>query len=148
MPEDQYRKLRILHLSDLHERGPRAEAWAAGDEHDAGKLLLTDAQVGQLTTDAGGKPLGGLRLALVHHPLSELASVDKAARHRVAENVDLLLRGHLHESAVETVMDPTRVTRELAVGCLYEHDENSQSCQDRVGYCSVAVPFGASMVGR
>ena len=101
-------------------------AWAAGDDGDAGKLLLTDAQVGRLTTD-GGNPLGGFRLALVHHPLADLA--DKTAAGRlIAANVDLLLRGHLHESRVETVIEPGRQTRQLAAGCLYESDRYPNGC--------------------
>ncbi len=34
--------------------------------------------------------------------------------------MDLLLRGHLHEEAVETWNDPDRTSRQLAAGCLYE----------------------------
>jgi 3',5'-cyclic AMP phosphodiesterase CpdA len=96
-------------------------AWLAGDEHDAGALLLTDAQALSLTTDAEGDPLPGFRLALVHHPLDHLA--DQAhVRRLLAERVDLLLHGHLHDPEVSAWEDPERRLRFFAAGCLYEHD--------------------------
>ncbi|HLM46903.1 MAG TPA: ATP-binding protein, partial [Myxococcaceae bacterium] len=105
------------HPFDIHVVGLDS-AWLAGDDNDSGKLLLTTDQVGRLTTDKG-EPLSGFRLALIHHPLSDLA--DKGDCHRLlADNVDLLLRGHLHEEEVETWNDPDRTSRQLAAGCLYE----------------------------
>ena len=94
-------------------------AWLAGDDNDSGKLLLTTDQVGRLTTDARGERLSGFRLALVHHPLSDLADRGDCHR-RLADNVDLLLRGHLHEEEIETWNDPDRTSRQVAAGCLYE----------------------------
>ncbi len=105
------------HPFDIHVVGLDS-AWLAGDDNDSGKLLLTTDQVGRLTTDKG-EPLSGFRLALIHHPLSDLA--DRGDCHRLlADNVDLLLRGHLHEEEVETWEDPDRTSRQLAAGCLYE----------------------------
>jgi hypothetical protein len=71
-----------------------------------------------LTTDKG-EPLPGFRLALVHHPLSDLADKDDCQR-LFADHVDLLLRGHLHDEALDTWEDPDRTSRQLAAGCLYE----------------------------
>jgi tetratricopeptide (TPR) repeat protein len=102
---------------DLHLVGLDS-AWLAGDDNDQGKLLLTTDQVGRLTTDKG-EPLPGFRLALVHHPLSDLADKDDCQR-LLADNVDLLLRGHLHDEALDTWEDPDRTSRQLAAGCLYE----------------------------
>jgi tetratricopeptide (TPR) repeat protein len=102
---------------DIHLVGLDS-AWLAGDDSDRGKLLLTTNQVGQLTTDKG-ELLPGFRLALVHHPLSELADEDDCKR-LLADHVDLLLRGHLHDGAVDTWEDPDRTSRQLAAGCLYE----------------------------
>lgn len=101
-----------LHLVGLDS------AWLAGDDNDQGKLLLTPDQVGRLTTDRG-EPLPGFRLALVHHPLSDLADKDDCQR-LLADHVDLLLRGHLHDEALETWEDPDRTSCQLAAGCLYE----------------------------
>ncbi|HYI00784.1 metallophosphoesterase [Hyalangium sp.] len=105
------------HPFDIHLVGLDS-AWLAGDDNDSGKLLLTTDQVGRLTTDKG-EPLPGFRLALVHHPLFELADRDDCQR-LLADNVDLLLRGHLHDEAVDTWEDPNRTSRQLAAGCLYE----------------------------
>ena len=48
-------------------------AWLCGDDADAGRLLLTENQAGRHLTDASGDSLPGLRIALMHHPLHELA---------------------------------------------------------------------------
>ncbi|MGH7484747.1 MAG: hypothetical protein ACREMY_03955, partial [bacterium] len=64
-------------------------------------------------------PLEGLRLALLHHPLHDLAD-GSHCRRLLAEHVDLLLRGHLHEAELETWSDPERTICQLAAGCLYE----------------------------
>ncbi len=98
-------------------------AWLAGDDGDAGKLRLTEDQVGML---ADG--LDGLRIALVHHPLTDLAD-GASCRRLLADRVDLLLRGHLHEPELSLWKDPDRELRELAAGCLYEHDEYPNACQ-------------------
>lgn len=93
-------------------------AWLAGDDADADKLWLTEDQLGLLCTDSGN-PWPGFRLALVHHPLSALADHDTAS-HYLADNVDLLLRGHQHDPIARAAGDPDRTLRELAAGCLFE----------------------------
>jgi predicted MPP superfamily phosphohydrolase len=93
-------------------------AWLAGDDNDNGKLRLTEDQVMLLSTD-NGEPLDGFRLALMHHPLDELAD-GSDCRRLLAEHVDLLMRGHLHESEPQTWADPERILPQLAAGCLYE----------------------------
>jgi calcineurin-like phosphoesterase family protein len=96
-------------------------AWLAGDgkQHNTGKLRLTEDQVMRLTSDSNGDPLSGLRLALIHHPLTELADGAHCQR-LLAERVDLLLRGHLHEPEPAEWADPERRLRQVAAGCLYE----------------------------
>lgn len=98
-------------------------AWLAGDNSDAGKLRLTDSQVLSLCADSKkrGRPLDGFRLALVHHPLTDLADGGECRR-RLAESVDLLLRGHLHDTEPELWADPDHTLRAIAAGCLYEGD--------------------------
>jgi hypothetical protein len=103
---------------DLHLIGLDS-AWLAGDDNDAGKLRLTDDQVMRLATDDQGKPLEGLRIALVHHPLDDLAD-GAECRRLLADHVDLLLRGHLHQSEPNEWADPERRLRQVAAGCLYE----------------------------
>lgn len=105
-------------------------AWLAGDDSDAGKLRLTADQIMRLATREGN-PLPGLRIALVHHPLHELADHEESQR-RLAGRVDLLLRGHLHEQDVLAERRPHSQLLQLAAGCLYEGGKGNSypnSCQ-------------------
>jgi predicted MPP superfamily phosphohydrolase len=100
-------------------------AWLAGDDHDAGKLLLTENQVGSLVTDKAGQTLPGYRLALVHHPIDDLADKGDVVP-LLADNVDLVLRGHLHEASAEERVDPDRRLRVLAAGSLYDGGDGNR----------------------
>ncbi len=90
----------------------------AGVEHDPGKLQISEDQVARNGTDSG-KPHTGLRVALVHHPLSECAD-GASAWDLLGEYTDLLLRGHQHEPFAEIRRDPDKGLVELAAGCLSE----------------------------
>ena len=106
-------------------------AWLAGDDHDAQKLCFTDEQIMRHACDHSGAKLPGLRLALCHHPLWDMAD-HALARNLLAEHVDILLRGHLHAATQESFHDPDRTLLELAAGCLYEGhraDQYPNSCQ-------------------
>jgi tetratricopeptide (TPR) repeat protein/predicted phosphodiesterase len=96
-------------------------AWLAGDGGDARKLWLTHDQVLRASTNREGRALAGFRIALVHHPLAELVDGERSEE-LLAERIDLLLHGHLHEAAVRTVHDPQRTFRIAAAGSLYERD--------------------------
>ncbi len=112
---------------DVHVLGLDS-AWLCGDDNDAGKLRLTDAQIGRLATDAEGRPLRGFRLALLHHGLDELADAGRS-RALLAEYADLVLRGHFHEPAAVEWANPDRRLRQLVAGCLYESDRYPNACQ-------------------
>lgn len=103
-------------------------AWACGDNHDAGKLWLTDEQVMRLATGSQGELLDGFRLVLVHHPFDELADGTEVRR-LLADRVDLVLRGHLHEPEAQTWADPERTLRQVVAGCLYENDRYPNACE-------------------
>ncbi len=106
-------------------------AWLSGDDHDAARLWVTDAQLMSLLTDEHGAPLDGLRLVLQHHPLEELAD-GRRIRSLLAERADLVLRGHLHESELSIWADASQSLRQLAAGCLYESDRGDNwpnACQ-------------------
>jgi tetratricopeptide (TPR) repeat protein len=106
-------------------------AWMCGAPDEAKRLWLTEHQVDMLTTASDGELLSGFRLGLVHHPLHDLADVDQA-RLRVAEHIDLLLRGHQHVPLASVLADPDRRMFELAAGCLYEGAAGSRypnACQ-------------------
>lgn len=109
-------------------------AWLAGDDSDNGKLMLTDAQVGRLASGPRGEDLDGFRVALMHHPLDQLSD-GGTCRRLLAERVDLLLRGHLHDTDPSTWKDPSRELRELAAGCLYEHDRYPSACHMLTAVC-------------
>jgi predicted phosphodiesterase len=94
-------------------------AWLCGDSADKGHLLLTENQLGTHLTTESDDPLPGLRIALMHHPLSDLADSSSSKR-LLADYADLILRGHLHETEVVEWIEPERRLRELAAGSLYE----------------------------
>ncbi len=100
-------------------------AWLCGDDNDAGKLLLTTGQADVLGNGIDGRPLPGFRLALVHHPLSDLADGTECFR-RLTGSVDVLLHGHQHEPLAEVHSDPDRRLQVLAAGSLYEGDEGDR----------------------
>jgi hypothetical protein len=100
-------------------------AWLCGDENDAGKLHLTKGQLDLLTRDSEARPLSGFRMALVHHPLSDLADSRQSFR-LLSETTDLLLHGHQHDPIAEVNEDPDRQLRILAAGSLYEGDEGDR----------------------
>jgi tetratricopeptide (TPR) repeat protein/predicted phosphodiesterase len=104
-------------------------AWLAGDDNDQGKLWLTEHQRDLLLRDDDGKPWsGGFRIALVHHPIEELAQPERdATRRELANAVDLLLHGHQHDPVgVQHIDLDGRVLRVLAAGCLFEGGEGSR----------------------
>lgn len=97
-------------------------AWLAGDDADAGKLRLTDHQIGRLMTGEDGKRLPGWRIGLIHHPLTDLADARDAQRRLGEYGLDLLLHGHQHDPVVEHRSDPHAGLHMFAAGCLYEHE--------------------------
>ena len=102
-------------------------AWLAGDEHDMGKLRLTDEQIARHLTHAN--QADGIKIVLLHHPISELADA-KLARQLFDENgVHLVLHGHLHDPAHQRLSPAMQELSfvESAAGCLYEHD-NFPNC--------------------
>ncbi len=99
-------------------------AWISGGDNEAGHLWLTEDQVGLLCS-ADGAQLPGFRLALVHHPLAELADGHHAMGD-LADYTDLLLRGHQHTTITRSQVTPDREFRELAAGCLYEGARGNQ----------------------
>ena len=103
-------------------------AWLAGDDHDSGNLRLTDEQVGRLLTD-NGAPLPGWSIALVHHPLTDLADGRDAQWLLTEHGVSLLLHGHLHDPEIFRWVTPASSLHVSAAGSLYEHDRFPNSLQ-------------------
>jgi 3',5'-cyclic AMP phosphodiesterase CpdA len=100
-------------------------AWLCGDEYDRGSILLTEEQVQAHIRD-GDRPLEGLRIALVHHPLTELADYPGIRRLLGADGVDLVLHGHQHSSSALDTREPDASLRTLGASCLVEGDRGRQ----------------------
>lgn len=102
-------------------------AWLAGDDHDHGKLWITEHQVDMLLHDERGRAWEGFRLALIHHPPEHLAQADLGpARRGWTKAADLLLHGHQHDPVGSSLVNLDGDTlRVLAAGCLYEGTEGS-----------------------
>ena len=62
-----------------------------------------------------------LNIALLHHPLDWLHDAERAnIKAMLQANVDLLLRGHLHEKDVASVIDPSGGCVHLSAGACYQ----------------------------
>ncbi|MDA0159166.1 tetratricopeptide repeat protein [Solirubrobacter ginsenosidimutans] len=62
-----------------------------------------------------------VRVALIHHPLDWLADGERAnVRSLLADGVDVVLRGHLHETDVEQVTSPQGGLVHLVAGAAYQ----------------------------
>ncbi|WP_233853526.1 tetratricopeptide repeat protein [Paraburkholderia sp. HD33-4] len=90
------------------------------DESDYAKLLL-----GRRCLDAALNELGAhevdLKLALIHHPLDWLSDVERSnIRASLQGHLDVVLRGHLHETDVDTVTSITGTTLHFAAGAAYQ----------------------------
>jgi 3',5'-cyclic AMP phosphodiesterase CpdA/tetratricopeptide (TPR) repeat protein len=112
-----------LHLIGLDS------AWLAGDDDDSGKLRLTEEQIGRLLHTDDGQPLPGPKIALLHHPFSDLADGRDAQRRLAEFGVQLVLHGHLHDAELARWETPSQGLHTAAAGCLYEHDRFPNSLQ-------------------
>ncbi|MEN9865826.1 MAG: hypothetical protein RL748_1416, partial [Pseudomonadota bacterium] len=115
-------------------------AWLAGDNDDAGKLRLTGEQIGLLLTD-GGKKLPGWSIALMHHPMGDLADAADSQRLLSEYGAGLLLHGHLHDPDIIRWNTPSASLHVSSAGCLYQDDRFPNSFQ----ILDVALPQGQAI---
>jgi predicted phosphodiesterase len=97
---------------------PLNSAWFAQDDQDTGKLFIGE---GLLRAGLSQIRDAKLRLALVHHPLSDLSDVER--RHiqdLIQEHCHFLLRGHLHDNEAGWISSAYRQTMVLAAGAAYQ----------------------------
>ncbi|MGH2669835.1 MAG: hypothetical protein ACRDH5_12110, partial [bacterium] len=93
--------------------------WAGGTDSDPRNLLVGEAQVRQCleaTRDAF------LRIALLHHPLSDLREFDEDRIDGLLSagtGVHFLLRGHLHKTRASVQTSPDGRLTQIAAGTLY-----------------------------
>jgi len=90
------------------------------DDNDHAKLC-----VGRRCLDTGITALHKLdahfNVALLHHPLEWLSDIERAnIKASLQENVDVLLRGHLHETDVESVVSANGAALHIAAGAAYQ----------------------------
>jgi len=96
-------------------------AWLCGGDDDQGRILVTEEQVLAHVRD-GEHALDGFRIAVVHHPLSELADRTGVWGLLADGGVDVLLHGHQHTPLASFTSVPGASLRTLAAGCLIEGD--------------------------
>jgi predicted phosphodiesterase len=99
---------------------PLNSALFCQDDNDHDKLFI-----GRRCLDAALEKLhsfgGELNLALVHHPLDWLSSVERSnIKAELQSHVDFLLRGHLHETEVESVASESGTCLHCAAGAAYQ----------------------------
>jgi hypothetical protein len=98
-------------------------SWRSTGVGDAEKmsLLVGESQVrqaGQWFHDQGAQP--NLRVALMHHPAEWLIDFDRAdVTREVSKGYDIVLSGHLHDSAPASITTPNSSCVFLQAGCLY-----------------------------
>lgn len=107
------------------ELGPVAviqlnSAWASGS-NDEKHLLVGVMQVREALLEAEN---AAVKIALVHHPVSELADFDRARLETLlpAEKVQFLLFGHLHRQRPRVQFTPSGHIVELATGAAHNED--------------------------
>lgn len=90
----------------------------AQDDQDSGKLF-----VGEPLLRDGLRRISDadLRLALMHHPLSDLADLERRqVQELLQEHCHFLLRGHLHDNEAQYVSSAYKQTLVLAAGAAYQ----------------------------
>ncbi len=90
------------------------------DDHDHGQLFI-----GRRCLDAALADLGkhgdALKIALVHHPLDWLNPIESAnIQAEIEASVQILLRGHLHETRIDEIASPEGRMLRFAAGAAYQ----------------------------
>jgi tetratricopeptide (TPR) repeat protein/predicted MPP superfamily phosphohydrolase len=90
------------------------------DDEDHAKLWVGRRCLNPAIADL--KKLGAeLNIALIHHPLEWLSATEGGnIQAALEESVHILLRGHLHEARIETVVSPEGQMLRCAAGAAYQ----------------------------
>ncbi len=102
-------------------------AWASQDDDDIHKIMLGERQVYEALKDAEG---ADLKIALMHHPLKDLAEFDEVAcgkMLRSPQGCQFILHGHLHRANLERVQNPSAARLELAAGACWDKEEHARN---------------------
>ena len=97
---------------------PLNSAWFAQDDQDTGKLFVGE---GLLRAGLAQIKSAKLRVAMMHHPLSDLSDIERRhIQELIQEHCHFLLRGHLHDNEAQWVSSAYRQTMVLAAGAAYQ----------------------------
>ena len=103
------------------------------DDHDHAQLIVGRRCLDDAITALGAQD-AALRVALIHHPLDWLSDIERSnIKSRLAREVDVILRGHLHENEVEGVQSAAGSVLHLAAGASYQ----TRQWPNRALYCTV-----------
>ena len=84
---------------------PLNSAWFAQDDQDSGKLFVGE---GLLRAGLAHIKDAKVRLAMMHHPLSDLSDIERRhIQELIQEHCHFLLRGHLHDNEPSGSAAPT-----------------------------------------
>ncbi|MGD0248375.1 MAG: hypothetical protein ABSB75_04905, partial [Candidatus Limnocylindrales bacterium] len=95
-------------------------------DNDHEKLLIGRRCLDVALTDLRASEVD-LRVALIHHPLDWLSPVERAnVKAKLQRNVDVMLRGHLHETEAESVETGGGTILYEAAGASYQEAPGSR----------------------
>lgn len=101
-------------------------AWFAYGDDDKGQLWLGQAN---LEAAAATAAQAELAIALMHHPVDELAEAEReVVGNHLERSFDLLLRGHLHKTRAQVVIGGRGTLAELAAPAGYQGSRWANGC--------------------
>ena len=109
------------------------------DDHDHQQLFI-----GRRCLDAAKKQLAAtdLTIALIHHPLDWLSSVEQFnIETSLEESVDLLLQGHFHQAAVKGIVSVNGGYLKFAAGASYQTRQYPNSAMFATFDCNQVTIF-------
>lgn len=104
-------------------------AWLCQDDDDEGKLVISEYQMQQLLK-VTEKVNPTLKIALAHHPLEDLQKFDGRRLKKILNSkhgCQFFLRGHLHETDLSLLQNPSAGALHLAAGACWQGSENHHS---------------------
>ncbi len=104
-------------------------AWASQDDEDDRKIMLGERQV-QAALDEANQAGAGLKIALMHHPLADLAKFDAqqcGSLLKSPQGCQFILHGHLHQTSLEQGFTPSAARFELAAGACWDKDKHARN---------------------
>jgi hypothetical protein len=96
---------------------PLNTALFAQDDQDSGKLFIGEPLLRDGIRRVAAAPL---RLAMMHHPLSDLSDLERRPiQELLVEHFNFILRGHLHDNEAGYVSSAYKQSLTLAAGAAY-----------------------------